>query len=166
MITENPDEILLHKIFCGDDGDCVPSFYDWVNKDKFVRITPSKEKKIKEALDIHNINDLLNKKNDLKPVFETVCKKEINDISIFERLTRQRTLVELNSELFPSHIREYKIDVEVMCQNARETSFVNLKAVDILKGTEYENANQKKAINADVFKDMTKYGLTDLNQIF
>ncbi|WQJ53903.1 MAG: RNaseH [Wendovervirus sonii] len=166
IITENPDEILLHKIFCGDDGDCVPSFYEWVNKDKFTRITPSKEKKIKESLNIHNINDLLNCKSELHPVFESVCKKKIDDIDVIDRLHRQRVLVELNSELFPEHIRNYKNDIDVMCQNVRETSFVNLKAAELLKGSEYENANQKKAINADVFKDMAKYGLTDMSKIF
>ena len=46
--VENPNEVLLHKIFCGDDGDCVPSFYSWVHNGKNVRITPAKERKIRE----------------------------------------------------------------------------------------------------------------------
>ena len=56
LCVENPNDVVLNKIFCGDDGDCVPSFYSWYNKEgKKTRITPSKERKIRETLGIHNI---------------------------------------------------------------------------------------------------------------
>jgi hypothetical protein len=45
----------LSKIFCGDDGDCVPSFYDWYVNGKFTRITPGKAKKIRETVGINNV---------------------------------------------------------------------------------------------------------------
>ena len=138
--------MLLHKIFCGDDGDCVPSFYSWAHNGKFVRITPAKERKIREKLAINTVNDLILSKDSLKPVFETICKKEINDIDISERLLRQRTLVELNSNLFPEHIKDYKDTIDYMLQEEDAGFFINMKAADILKGTEYENADKKKAI--------------------
>ena len=162
IATEDPNEIVLHKIFCGDDGDCVPSFYSWVHNGKFVRITPSKEKKVRETLGIKTVQDLLDVKDDLKPVFESVIKKEINDINIDSRLDRQRVLVELNSNLFPENIKKYKNDIDEMIKDSQEGRYYNMKAVEVLKGTAYEGADKKKAIVADVFKDINKYGLSQL----
>lgn len=159
---ENPNEVLLHKIFCGDDGDCVPSFYSWIHNGKSVRITPAKERKIRETLGIKTIHDLLQAKDNLKPLIESVAKKEVNDININERLQRQRTLVELNSSLFPKDIQSYKDTIDYMIQSTGETIFTNMKAANILKGSEYENSNKPKALTASVFKDMEKYGLTTI----
>ena len=159
---ENPNEILLHKIFCGDDGDCVPSFYSWIHNGKSVRITPAKERKIRETLGIKTIADLIQAKDNLKPLIESVAKKEVNDININERLQRQRILVELNSSLFPKDIQSYKDTIDYMVQSTGETIFANMKASNILKGSEYENSNKPKALTASVFKDMEKYGLTTI----
>ena len=159
---ENPNEILLHKIFCGDDGDCVPSFYSWIHNGKSVRITPAKERKIRETLGIKTIADLIQAKDNLKPLIESVAKKEVNDININERLQRQRILVELNSSLFPKDIQSYKDTIDYMVQSTGETTFANMKAAIILKGSEYENSNKPKALTASVFKDMEKYGLTTI----
>lgn len=159
---ENPNEVLLHKIFCGDDGDCVPSFYSWIHNGKSVRITPAKERKIRETLGIKTIHDLLQAKDNLKPLIESVAKKDVNDININERLQRQRTLVELNSSLFPKDIQSYKDTIDYMIQSTGETLFTNMKAANILKGSEYENSNKPKALTASVFKDMEKYGLTTI----
>lgn len=155
---EDADSIVVHKIFCGDDGDSVPAFYSWVSNGKPNRITPAKEKKIKDALGITTVNDIITASAGLKPVFESICKKEVNDIDINERLERQRRLVELNSELFPAEIQDYKDTVEYMLAEnlSHETVF---KAADILKGTQYEGYDQKKVIEAAVFKEMDKYGL-------
>ncbi len=159
---ENPNEVLLHKIFCGDDGDCVPSFYSWIHNGKSVRITPAKERKIRETLGIKTITDLIQAKDNLKPLIESIAKKEVNDININERLQRQRTLVELNSSLFPKDIQSYKDTIDYMIQSTGETIFANMKAANILKGSEYENSNKPKALTASVFKDMEKYGLTSI----
>ena len=159
---ENTNEILLHKIFCGDDGDCVPSFYNWIHNGKSVRITPAKERKIRETLGIKTIADLIQAKDNLKPLIESIAKKEVNDININERLQRQRILVELNSSLFPKDIQSYKDTIDYMVQSTGETIFANMKAANILKGSEYENSNKPKALTASVFKDMEKYGLTTI----
>lgn len=159
---ENPNEVLLHKIFCGDDGDCVPSFYSWIHNGKSVRITPAKERKIRETLGIKTIHDLIQAKDNLKPLIESVAKKDVNDIDVNERLQRQRTLVELNSSLFPKDIQSYKDTIDYMIQSTSESVFTNMKAANILKGSEYENSNKPKALTASVFKDMEKYGLTTI----
>ena len=49
-----------------------------------------------------------------------------------------------------------------MVQSTGETIFANMKAANILKGSEYENSNKPKALTASVFKDMEKYGLTSI----
>lgn len=162
LAVEDPNEIVLHKIFCGDDGDCVPSFYNWMHNGKNVRITPAKEKKIRDILGIKTVGDLVQASDNLKPVFESICKREINDINIKERLQRQRVLVELNSSLFPQEIYAYRDTIEYMIKNASEGTFVNMKAVDILKDTPYENSNKRKPITSSIFKDMEKYGLNTI----
>ena len=154
---EDPNEVVLNKIFCGDDGDCVPAFYNWYKDGRNIRITPSKEKKVRELIGINNIKDLLDSKSLLKPVFEKVCKREINDIDFDERLNRQRTLVELNSELFPTDIKNYKSEIINMIKDIPVQGYFNIKSQELLKNTEYEGYNKKKVIEAEIFKDMEKY---------
>lgn len=154
---EDPNEVVLNKIFCGDDGDCVPAFYNWYKDGRNVRITPSKEKKVRELIGINNIQDLLDSKSLLKPVFEKVCKREINDIDFDERLNRQRTLVELNSELFPTDIKNYKSEIINMIKDIPVQGYFNIKSQELLKNTEYEGYNKKKVLEAEIFKDMEKY---------
>lgn len=154
---ENPNDVVLNKIFCGDDGDCVPAFYNWYKDGRTVRITPSKEKKVRELIGINNVNDLVNSKQLLKPIFEKVCKREIDDINFDDRLNRQRTLVELNSSLFPENIQEYRNDIREMINNSPTQSFFNIKSSDLLKDTEYEGYSKKKVLEAEVFKGMEKY---------
>ena len=161
LSVENPNNVVLDKIFCGDDGDCVPSFYNWYKDGRKVRITPGKEKKVREICGINTVQDLLDSESKLKPVFEKVCKRDINDIDFSERLNRQRTLVELNSKLFPDYIQDYKETLEYMIKDTPNESFWNLKSQILLKGTQYEGYDKKKAIEAEIFKDMGKYINTD-----
>lgn len=161
LSVENPNNVVLDKIFCGDDGDCVPSFYNWYKDGRKVRITPSKEKKVREICGINTVQDLLDSESKLKPVFEKVCKRDINDIDFSDRLMRQRTLVELNSKLFPEYIQDYKESLEYMINDTPNESFWNLKSQILLKGTQYEGYDKKKAIEAEIFKGMNKYINTD-----
>lgn len=157
LAVADPNNIVLNKIFCGDDGDCVPAFYIWYKDGKKTRITPSKEKKIRELIGINTVNDLLNSKDKLKPVFEKVCKYEINDIDFNDRLLRQRTLVELNSELFPENIKLYKDTLDSMIYDIPEIGFWNIKSQTLLAGTEYEGYDKKKVLEAEIFRGMDKY---------
>lgn len=157
LCVENPNNVVLNKIFCGDDGDCVPSFYSFYKNGKKTRITPGKERKIRETIGIHNVHDLLAGKEHLKPVIEKVCNHEITDIDVLERLDRQRVLVELNSELFPDYIRDYKTELDKMIEDIPVSGFWNIKAPQLLAGTEYEGYDKKKVLEAEIFKDMSKY---------
>lgn len=157
LMVENPNNVVLNKIFCGDDGDCVPSFYSWYNNGKKVRITPSKEKRIREVIGINTVQDLLDATNKLKPVFEKVCKRDISDIDFEERLNRQRILVELNSKLFPDNIQDYKYCIDDMIKDLPKQPLFGLKSAVLLEGTQYEGYDKKKVLEAAIFKDMSKY---------
>lgn len=157
LSVQNPNDVVLDKIFCGDDGDCVPSFYNWYKDGRKVRITPGKEKKVREIIGINTVQDLVDSEYKLKPVFEKVCKRDINDIDFSERLMRQRVLVELNSKLFPDYIQDYKESLDYMIGDIPSESFWNLKSQVLLKGTQYEGYDKKKAIEAEIFKGMDKY---------
>lgn len=109
---------------------------------------------------------MIDGESQLKPLLEKIAKKEVNDIDIHERLMRQRILVELNSQLFPENIRNYKDSIDYMVQDTPQYGFWNIKANGLLEGTEYEGANQKRALEADVFKDMSKYINTGITQLF
>lgn len=151
---ENPDDIVLSKIFCGDDSDQVPSFYSYYRNGKASRVTPSKYQKIVEMLNIKNVKMLCEQAPKLSEAIEKVCKVKPDDIDINERLLRQRKLVELNSELFPEKIREYKETLDYMLRNnISRTNTLPLKAADLLVGTRYEDGNQKKTLEAEVFRD-------------
>ena len=170
LAVENPNDVVLNKIFCGDDGDCVPSFYNWYKDGRNVRITPSKEKKVREIIGINTVTDLVDSKDKLKPVFEKVCKRDINDIDFIERLERQRTLVELNSKLFPEHIQDYKSTLEYMIRDIPAVGFWNVKSQTLLAGTDYEGYDKKKVLEAEIFKGMDKYinsdGSVKTNSLF
>lgn len=168
VAIEDPNDIVINKIFCGDDGDAVPAFYSWYVNGKCFRVTPVKVKKICETLGIKNVQNIVDvsKTGALKPVLEKVCKREINDIEITERLDRQRHLVELNPSLFPEHISEYEADIMMMMDTATTYSYP-VKADHVLSGTEYAGMSKKKAVEASIFKDMDKYlGAAKNNALF
>ena len=156
LYVDNPNDVVLNKILCGDDGDSVPSFYGYYKNGKYVRITPAKAKKIIDYTEADSVKKLVESVNKFPAIFEKICKKTVDDIDFSERLHRQRVLVELNSNLFPPHIREYKESIDYMIRNTSFTVFQGLRAQEFLKGTEYENASQKKALDADVIRDFTK----------
>lgn len=161
---ENGDDIVLKKIFCGDDGDCVPSFYEWFDNGKKKRVTPSKFSKICESLEIHNTKSLVDKSILLKPNLERILKVELNDIDINDRLNRQRVLVELNSELFPENIRVYKDTLYYMVGKTLQVDFRALNIHKFLNGTEWEVPVVSK-VEKQVFNDIDKYA-KNLKKLF
>lgn len=165
VAVENPNDILINKIFCGDDGDSVPAFYSWYNNGKCYRITPNKTKKLCTNLGIQKVNDIIQTANtgQLHAMLEKVCNREMKDIDVIERLKRQRLLVELNSNLFPAHIKTYKADISMMIHDNNIAINYPLRAQKILEGTQYAGVSKRKAVEADIFKDLAKYTGTQLN---
>lgn len=155
---ENAMQILINKIFSGDDGDSVPSIYSWYKNGRQYRITEAKTKKICESIGIKNVQNIVDaaKCGKLHPALEDASKRTIEDIDIEKRVQRQRLLVELNSSLFPQHIQDYKKQIPYMLDDVKTLTYP-LKAATILEGTKYADSGKKKAIEASIFKDMDKY---------
>lgn len=160
LYVENPNEIVLSKLFCGDTSDMVPSMYSFYKNGKLSRITPAKYKKITEMLQITDVKSLLDNVSNIPSAVEKVCKVSPTDVDFNERIHRQRLLVELNSKLFPEHISEYGDTIEYMIRNGEPIkNGVSLRAQDVLKDTLYEGVDKKKALEADVFKDLEKISI-------
>lgn len=158
----DPNKVVLEKIFCGDDGDNAPSFYQFYKNGKKTRITPKKADKICEELNICTIEDLChcNEANALKPKIESVMKKDLNDIDINERLLRQRKLVELNPVLFPEDISK---SFEYHLKNSVNDGYMrtnDIKMDTILKDTRFLSNDYNKPKENEIFKS-----LTDLDNI-
>lgn len=159
----DPAEVVLSKIFCGDAGDNVPSFYNWYSKSgKKSRITELKWSKIKEGLAIKSVEDLEIKKPLLKESIEDVIKFKINDIDVSERLDRQRLLVELKSENFPKFIQTYKVDVNMILDEEIKIVPNKYNIHELFKNSELESFLQKKdKAEQAVFKELDKYVTTN-----
>lgn len=155
----NPNDIVLSKIFCGDNSDNIPSFYTWYNnKGKLSRVTESKFKKLQEALSINSVNDLMLKENLIKDTLEPIIKKDINDIDIHKKLETQKLLVELNSDNFPDSIKGYKADIELMISDEIKIIPKQFNIHELFKNTEFEEFLHKKDNSEQkVFKDLDKY---------
>ena len=155
--VENPNEIVLSKIFCGDSSDDVPSIYNYYRNGKSARVTPAKYKKIIELLGITDVKTLNENVCNLKDAILKVCKVVADDVDFNERVYRQRRLVELDSSLFPDEIRDYKDTIEYMVSNNAPFSHTdNVRTQDILEDTEYSSGNKKKTLEASVFAEFDK----------
>ena len=86
LYVENPNEIVLSKLFCGDTSDVVPSMYSYYKNGKQSRITPSKYKKITEMLNITDVPSLLENIQALPGAVEKVCKISPTDVDFKEQL--------------------------------------------------------------------------------
>lgn len=160
--VEDPNKVVLDKIFCGDDGDNAPAFYSYYKNGKKVRVTATKAKKICEELNIHTVKDLCqaNEANALQGCIEKVMKKELDDIDINERLIRQRRLVELSPILFPESIdSSFRYHVKDMEDFGNVPADAITLSV-ILKDSKFLDKNYNKPKENKIFdnlKDLEKY---------
>lgn len=155
----DPENILLNKIFCGDDGDNVPSFYDWFsNKGKKVRVTNRHYVKIVESIGSKNVNVVDTKRHELKSILESATKRTINDINVEERYERQKKLVYLSSDIFPEHIRNYKSNVKEMLLKYPNMTCHSVQMKDMIKGSRFEKVTKpSRPKDADIFDNLNSY---------
>ncbi len=160
----SPQSVVLDKILCGDDGDNAPTFYEYYKDGKKTRMTPSRAKKLYETLNVTTVRDLCEaaEANALLECLEKIFKKKLDDIDINERLLRQRKLVELNPDLFPSDIVSgFTYQVKDAVYSVTNTSSIKLD--DILKDTKFLDENYVKKGKAkensifDNLKSLEKY---------
>jgi 5'-3' exonuclease len=156
--AENPNEIVLSKIFCGDDSDAVPSIYNYYRNGRASRVTPAKYKKICEMLDITDTASLVQQRVNIPAAIEKVCKIRPDDVDFDERILRQRRLVELDSSLFPKSIADYRETIHYMLEMSPGDVHMKcpFRAQDILKGTDFEGGDKREALEAEVFRDFER----------
>jgi hypothetical protein len=153
----NGKEIALWKIFCGDDGDNVPSIFTWIKNNKEVRITDSKFKKILELSDISLYNkytELLDKKDSIMNSIKKVTK-ETPSFKIKDRLERQFKLVILDSKLFPREIKDKFEELKTEELNKKRINVNNIKMRDLLEGTQYVKSKSQEN-ESKIFKEIDR----------
>jgi len=143
--------IALKKIFCGDDGDNVPSIYSWLDKnEKTVRITKSKADKIINIINAKDYLDLEKKSNIIYEQLINISGKTPS-FKIDERLNRQIKLVVLSRNVFPENI-VHEFDNEVQEQlNKPNINSQNWNMNSILDGTKYTKNNDNES---SIFKEI------------
>ena len=159
----DPNQVLLNKIMCGDDGDNAPSFCEYYKNGKKIRMTPTKSKKILESFDVHNVKELCQavNKNDFMNIVNKTFKYDFCDFEPNERLMRQRKLVELSSILFPEKIKKLFETHSIKNKDNGSVQSSNITLDWILKGSRFlqEKRNRISKENSifDNIKDLDKY---------
>jgi hypothetical protein len=148
----NPDNIILKKIFCGDDGDNVPAIYTWIKDNKEFRITNSKYEKIIESLKIKSWNELQSKKDNIKNMINELTKVNI-PFNIEDRITRQFKLVVLDSSLFPEAIVKNFHDTKEKYLSKPRINVSNFTMTNMLENTNYINSNNNES---NIFKQIDR----------
>lgn len=169
----SPDYIILSKVFCGDESDNIPSFYEFYGKNgKKTRITELKMKKIIEGAgitDIHDLRQVASSEN-FKSTLQSVLKKDIDDVDLNERMTRQILLVQLEPSLFPTQlVEDFRYKYNHMKENGYITNPDMLKMDKFLENTKYIDKNYKTRKSNDIFddlKDLEKYIKPTANSLF
>ena len=153
----DPDRVLLNKIMTGDLSDNVPSFFHYYRNGRKQNVTELKAKRVFEALNIHNVDELIDANNKmlLKDALEKEMKRDI-DVDFQERLTRQRKLVELKSYLFPDDIVKKFASTAISTCDDCMVNTSNIKMEDVLAGTKYlepEEVRKNGKLNS-IFDDI------------
>lgn len=151
----DPARILLDKIMCGDDGDNIPTFFEYYKNGKKARVTPLKASHVYEALNITDVYDLEKntEKGYLKEALEKEMKKEM-DIDFSKRLLRQRRLVELSPEFFPDEIVNAFNEHDTKNKGNGYVSTGSLKMEDILKDSHFLKKGYNKPRENSIFDDI------------
>lgn len=151
----NGEYIAMRKIFCGDDGDNVPSIYSWLNdKGKTVRITESKFQKIIDYIGAKDYLDLVDKAPMIYDQITEMAGHTPSFRNVVDRLNRQIKLVALSRVVFPEDIVN-KFDEQVDQQLQRPTVHPqNWNMNSILEGTRYVRNNSGS--EASIFKEIDR----------
>lgn len=159
---ENPDEVVISKIFCGETGDSsdsIPSIYEIIQKSGRVkRFTNSPYQKLISKLNITDVTSLLNVQDKLKGAIEEVMNTKII-IDMNKRLERQRRLVELNPLLFPKEIIAEYCTLRSPIVEAKPKMFKDATHERLLEGSDILEEVKKVETTRDVevLRELDKY---------
>lgn len=142
----NGNQIALKKMFCGDDGDNVPSIYTWMSKtakgdDKTVRITKAKFEKIVDFIGAKDPNDIFEKAEPIMDQLTEIAGHK-PPFKIKDRLTRQAKLVVLDSKFFPKKIVSGFADKLSENLDMPRVNPQSLNMLTMLEGTRYVDATR------------------------
>lgn len=155
---ENPDDVLIHKLLCGDDGDNIPALYVYTDdKLRTKRITPSIEKKIRKSLFVNTAQDLNESLDALDDAVKRALKVDELDYEVSGiRYEKQRKLVELNKDLFPvDMVNEFSLKYyDLLGVEKLTTATLNIE--HILSGTGYMDYINTPTQNATL-RDVNRY---------
>jgi hypothetical protein len=163
------NEIALRKIFCGDDGDNVPSIYSWIAKNKegdvlldkngepkVARITPSKFEKIVDYIGAKDYKDLEEKAD---VIYDQIVEisGEHPPFKMEDRIKRQNKLVVLNSDLFPPQIvKEFNKDAPAELGKS-QVHPQTWNMLTMLEGTRYVSPDGKSSRDeSSIFKEVDR----------
>jgi len=144
--------IRLRKIFCGDDGDEIPSIFTWIipgvdkNGDpKTARFTESKFDKLYEDLQSTAVRplDYFNILEKKEKVLELLIKytKQTPSFDIGTRLNRQIKLVALDPFVFPDSIKEkFEAEKDILLAKPR-IDVASITMHNLLQGTRYVSSS-------------------------
>lgn len=152
----NPQEVILFKVICGDDGDNIPSIWKWekvVNEKKInKRITRKDYIKVLEFLNSRGkdleVFDLLDENgldNKIRIILENSGGVKMDLTKFKENLVRNINLVYLHERVIPQSIQDgFKERLKETNLNKKLYAF---NKEDILKGTIYEVEPKIKVIS-------------------
>ena len=170
MEVINGQMIALRKIFCGDDGDNIPSIFTWAVKDKNdedkqVRFTNSKFEKIIEILTssrnhLPDHNELIERHAQVLTLVQDLTKQTV-PFNMKERLIRQTKLAVLDENFFPTEIVETFHNTKQEQLNKPRINYGNVNMRDLLEGTRYITEH-KQSSEASIFKQIDRIKSTSL----
>jgi len=157
----SPEQILIDKIMCGDDGDNVPAIFSYYKDGRRIRVTPLKSKKILEKVGVSTMDGIIAsaETDALLSSISEIMKYDV-ECDMHARVMRQRRLVELNSTLFPDKIREQFNEHLDLVKGAGYIPLANCNLETVLKGTRYIDENYKRAKRKEnsIFDDFKSLG--------
>jgi len=146
--------IKMRKIFCGDDGDNIPSIFTWIKNDKEVRFTNSKFEKLLEVIgnDCDHVKVL--EKADIVLENIKLLTKEIPVFNIKERLNRQIKLIVLDPNVFPSDIVNEFEKIKTIELKKPKTNNAAVNMHQLLSNTRYVTTKQNN--KSTIFNELDR----------
>lgn len=153
----DPHSVVISKIFEGDAGDNVPSYYNYYKTTKCGTVnsgvTPSQTRKLCEKLNITSVNDIVGNELEIYEALKTIMKLDELPIDPIERIERQRILVELNPDLFPHNIVKEFNELPLVPTKINNNLF-GIKWFTMLNNTKFYSKEDDKPKTNKVFSDL------------
>lgn len=155
----NPDKVIIEKIICGDDGDDIPSVWNWTKDGKKKRITKRYLKKVYEELDYidcYNIPDIINTpsiRNKIRLLLQGSILTQIPPDEFENRIKTNTILAYLSDFVIPEYIIE---EFDKTKEDLLGTKLKNFDNISLLKGTKFE-----KKVGDSIYDELSIENISD-----